>query len=84
MEVIKLLGLLTLLAGLGVVLVVVGYQSTKLLMSKGVEQFAGAERAAAEDALIDAHHQCRDHPSMRGLIPKICVKDSRGRGAVCT
>jgi hypothetical protein len=72
-RVIRWIWILTLLAGLGVILVVVGYQSTKVLVSEGVEQFAGAERAAAEDALIDAQLHYHDHPIMRGLIPKIRV-----------
>jgi hypothetical protein len=73
MRAIRWIWILTLVAGLGALLVVVGYQSTRVLVSDGLERFMGAERVAAEEALIDAQYQCRDHPIMRGLIPKIRV-----------
>jgi hypothetical protein len=72
-RVIRLFGILTLLVGLGAVLAVLGYQSTKLLVSEGVERFTGAKRAAAEEALVDAQLQCRDHPIGPLMIPKIRV-----------
>lgn len=71
-KVIKLLELLILLAMLGIMLVV-GFASTRLLISDGVEQFSGAERAAAEDVLGWAYTWA-DHPIERALSLKIQVK----------
>ncbi|MEW6105232.1 MAG: hypothetical protein AB1563_02570 [Bacillota bacterium] len=70
---VKVFCVLTLCVGVGALLAVAGYQSTKWLVSEGVEQFVGAERAAAADALIDAQYQCRDHPFAPLVIPKIRV-----------
>jgi hypothetical protein len=72
-HVIKLFCVLTLLVGLGALLAMAGYQSTKLLVGEGIERYTGAERSAAEEALIDARLQCRDHPIGPLIIPKLRV-----------
>lgn len=51
----------------------VGFASTQLLVSEGVERFTGVERTAAEEALFEAKIGCLDNPIVRGLIPKLRV-----------
>ena len=62
-----------LLVGL-VVLVAVGFNSTRSLVRDGLDRFTGAERVAAEDALSLAYG-CLDHPIQRSLTPKLQVAD---------
>lgn len=73
MRVKRLFRLLTVLAGFGSLLAVVGFASTRLLVSDGVERFTGEERAVAQEALLDAHFGCLDNPIARVVIPKIRV-----------
>lgn len=80
MNVIRLCRILWQLAVLSVMLpagvvafVFAGYGSTWLLVSDGLDQFAGMERIAAQKALIWGTVGCLDNPIARAIVPRLRV-----------
>lgn len=71
-----LLWISVIFVGLGIVLAV-GVAGPRLLISDGVAQFAGEERAIAEEALNMAPIWCFDNPIEWALIQKVQVVEMK-------
>ncbi len=65
MRLVKLFWISALFVGFGVFLLAMGYVSLAFFINDGIERFTEEERAAAQDALLDAWIGCFDNPLIR-------------------